>query len=217
MNFKELLHFLQELDQNNSKDWMDRHRKTYQQVRNEFINWLDKLNLRLAELDPEYYHTPGRKGINRINNNLMFHPNKPVYKDHFGAGLDKAPGTGDFYIEIGIHGSMLAGGLWRPEPKILRSLREAIDYDGEHLIAILEKPSFQKTFGSLYKDEKLKTTPKGYTKDHPYIDLLRNKTFAVVHSLPEKAVLQPNFEDVIIEVYMEMLPFRRYLNKAISV
>ncbi len=217
MNFKELLHFLHELDKNNSKDWMDRHRKTYHNLRNEYIQWLDDLNLRLSELDPEYYNTPGKKGINRINNNLMFHPNKPVYKDHFGAGLDKAPNTGDFYIEIGIHGSMLAGGLWRPDSKTLRSLREAIDYDGEHLVAILQKPSFKKIFGSLYKDEKLKTTPKGFAKDHPYIDLLRNKTFAVVHTLSEESVLQPNFQDVIIEVYMEMLPFRRYLNKAISV
>lgn len=217
MNFKALLHFLKELDQNNSKDWMDRHRKTYHKLRNEFIQWLDELNLRLIELDPEYYNTPGRKGINRINNNLMFHPNKPVYKDHFGAGLDKAPNTGDFYIEIGIQGSMLAGGLWRPEPKTLRSIREAIDYDGEHLMAILKKPSFQKTFGGLYEDEKLKTTPKGFAKDHPHIDLLRNKTFAVVHTLSDEVVLQSNFQDVIIKVYMEMLPFRRYLNKAISV
>lgn len=217
MNFKELLHFLHELNQNNTKDWMDLHRKTYHKLRNEYIQWLDELNLRLTELDPEYYNTPGRKGINRINNNLMFHPNKPVYKDHFGAGLDKAPNTGDFYIEIGINGSLLAGGLWRPEPKILRSLREAIDYDGEHLIAILNKPSFKKTFGDLYKDEKLKTTPKGFTKEHPHIDLLRNKTFAVVHSLSKEDVLGPNFQDIIIDTYMKMLPFRRYLNKAISV
>jgi uncharacterized protein (TIGR02453 family) len=217
MNFKELLHFLHELNQNNAKDWMDLHRKTYHKLRNEYIQWLDELNLRLTELDPEYYNTPGRKGINRINNNLMFHPNKPVYKDHFGAGLDKAPNTGDFYIEIGINGSMLAGGLWRPKPKILRSLREAIDYDGEHLVAILNKPSFKKTFGDLYKDEKLKTTPKGFTKEHPHIDLLRNKTFAVVHSLSKEDVLGPNFQDIIIDIYMEMLHFRRYLNKAISV
>ncbi len=217
MNFKELFHFLRELEKNNSKDWMDRNRKSYHKLRNEFIQWLDELNLRLIELDPEYYSTPGRKGINRINNNLMFHPTKPVYKDHFGAGLDKAPNTGDFYIEIGIHGSMLAGGLWRPEPKILRSLREAIDYDGEHLVEILSKPSFKKTFGSLYEDERLKTTPKGFSKDHPYIDLLRNKTFAVVHAVSEETVLRGDFQDIVLEVYKEMLPFRRYLNKAISV
>jgi uncharacterized protein (TIGR02453 family) len=217
MNFEELLHFLGELDQNNSKEWMDHNRKSYHKLRNEFIQWLDELNLRLIDLDSHYFDTPGRKGINRINNNLMFHPNKPVYKDHFGAGLDKAPNTGDFYIEIGIRGSMLAGGLWRPAPKPLRSLREAIDYDGEQLAAILQKPSFQKVFGGLYEDEKLKTTPKGFAKDHPYIDLLRNKTFAVSHTVAEESVLAPDFQDMVIEIYMEMLPFRRYLNKAISV
>ncbi|MGB5699789.1 DUF2461 domain-containing protein [Muriicola sp.] len=217
MNFKELIHFLQELNRHNSKDWMDDNRAWYHQVRNDFTQWLDELDFQLSVLDPEYYHTPGKKGINRINNNLMFHPNKPVYKDHFGAGLDKAPNSADFYIEIGISGSLLAGGLWRPAPSTLRSLREAIDFDGEQLLAILEKPSFKKTFGALYEDEKLRTTPKGFAKDHPYIELLRHKTFAVVHPLETKKVLTPNFQHTIVEVYMEMLPFRRYLNKAISV
>ncbi len=217
MNFKELLHFLQELNKHNSKDWMDDNRAWYHQVRNDFIQWLDELNLQLSVLDPEYYHTPGKKGINRINNNLMFHPNKPVYKDHFGAGLDKAPNSADFYIEIGICGSLLAGGLWRPEPKTLRSIREAIDYDGEELQAILKKPSFKKMFGDLYQDEKLQTTPKGFSKDHPHIELLRHKTFAVVHPLPTEMVLGPSFREMVIKVYLEMLPFRRYLNKSISV
>jgi uncharacterized protein (TIGR02453 family) len=217
MNFKELLHFLNELNKNNSKEWMDDNRARYHQVRYDLIQWLDELNLQLADLDPEYYFTPGKKGINRINNNLMFHPNKPVYKDHFGASLDKAPNSADFYIEIGINGSLLAGGLWRPAPSILRSIREAIDYDGQQLMAILEKPSFKKAFGDLYEDEKLRTTPKGFGKDHPYIELLRHKTFAVIHPLEAKKVLAPNFQETVIEVYKQMLPFRRYLNKAISV
>jgi len=217
MNFKELLQFLDQLDQKNSKEWMDRHRKTYHQLRDSFIRWLDGLDLQLSRIDPEYYPTPGRRGINRINNNLMFHPNKPTYKDHFGAGLDKAPGSGDFYIQIGIRESLLAGGIWRPDPKTLKSIREAIDYDGESLKAILDKSSFRKSFGSLYVDEKLQTTPKGYSKDHPYIDLLRHKTFAVVQSLPQERILTPDFEDYVIQVYREMLPFRRYLRKAVSV
>jgi uncharacterized protein (TIGR02453 family) len=217
MDFKELLHFLNELNQNNSKEWMDRHRKTYQQLRKNFIKWLDGLNLRLAALDSGYYPTPGKLGINRINNNLMFHPDKPVYKDHFGAGLDKAPDKGDFYIQVGIRESLLAGGLWRPDNKTLRSVREAIDYDGENLVEILNKPSFKEIFGTLYKDEKLQGAPKGFSKDHPHIELLKNKTFAVVHPIDESLVISPNFEDYIIDVYMEMLPFRRYLNKAVTV
>ncbi|WP_422079550.1 DUF2461 domain-containing protein [Ulvibacterium sp.] len=217
MNFKNLIHFLTELNKNNSKEWMDANRKWYKEVRDDYISWLDKMDLTLEAMDDQYYSTPGRKGINRINNNLMFHPNKPIYKDHFGAGLDKRPNTGDFYVEIGIEQSMLAGGFWRPAPKVLRSIREAIDYDGEELKKILNKKSFKDTFGDLVLDEKLKSAPKGFSNDHPHIDLLRNKTFAVLHSFSNTDVLQEDFDQKVIKVYQEMLPFRRYLNKAVTV
>ena len=197
--------------------WMDQNRRRYLHLRDAFIQWLDHLNIRLGELDADYYDTPGRKGINRINNNLKFHPHRPVYKDHFGAGLDKAPGTGDFYIQIGRRNSLLAGGLWRPSSEILKSIREAIDYNGDKLAHILARDSFKQTFGELYQDERLKTTPKGYSADHPHIELLKNKTFAVVHSLRREDVLDPSFDEHIIEIYQEMLPFRRYLNHAITV
>jgi uncharacterized protein (DUF2461 family) len=63
----------------------------------------------------------------------------------------------------------------------------------------------------------LTNAPKGFSNDHPHIDLLRNKTFAVVHELSKKEVLQPDFKEKIIEVYKEMLPFRRYLNTSVTV
>lgn len=217
MDFKKLYDFLSELDRNNSKVWMDDNRKRYRELREEFIAWLDDLDHSLADLDKFYYPTPGKKGINRINNNLMFHPKKPVYKDHFGAGLDKAPGTGDFYIQIGLNESLLAGGIWRPDPKSLRSIRDAIDYNGEELLEIMNKASFKAAFGSLYMDEKLKGTPKGFAADHPYIELLRHKTFAVVHQLAKDEVLRSDFKENVIEIYKEMLPFRRYLNNALTV
>lgn len=217
MDFKNLITFLKELQKNNNKEWMDANRKRYKAIRDDFIQWLDGLNATLATLDEEYYDTPGRKGINRINNNLMFHPNKPVYKDHFGAGLDKRPHTGDFYIEIGIERGMFAGGLWRPDAKRLQSLREAIDYNGEELKAILTKPSFKKRFGGLYEDVKLTNAPKGFSNQHPHIDLLRNKTFAVASEFSTSEVLKDDFEKEVIAAYMEMLPFRRYLNQALTV
>lgn len=217
MDFKALITFLRELQKNNNKEWMDDNRKRYKALRNEFILWLDELDGILAGIDDRYYPTPGRKGINRINNNLMFHPNKPIYKDYFAAGLDKAPNTGDFYLEIGIHDCLIAGGLWRPEPRVLRSIRDALDYNGDEFKKIINKPSFRKTFGGLYEDEKLKTSPKGFSRDHPHIDLIRNKTFAVIHTFPNQIIFQKAFTPKIINVYKEMLPFRRYLNQAISV
>lgn len=217
MDFSKLLNFLSELQQNNSKSWMDANRGRYQVLRTQFMHWLREMDLRLAEADPDYYPTPAAKAINRINNNLMFHPNRPVYKDHFGAGLDKAPGTGDFYIQIGISQSLLAGGLWRPGPQMLRSIREAIDYNGEELQKILDKESFRQAFGGLYEDESLQTAPKGYSPQHPHIHLLRQKTLAVVHTLRPQQVMADDFQQYIVDIYQEMLPFRRYLNKALTV
>lgn len=217
MDFTELFDFLSELEQNNTKEWMDAHRKWYTRMRNGYIHWLDDLDTTLAAMDTEYYATPGKKGINRINNNLMFHPNKPIYKDHFGAGVDKAPHTADFYIQVGINRSLFAGGFWRPEPKILRSIREAIDYDGDEFLEIINKRSFKKTFGTLVEDQKLKNAPKGFSNDHPHIDILKNKTFAVIHDLKKEEVLHKDFKKKLISVYTEMLPFRRYLNRAVTV
>ncbi len=217
MDFRNLVNFLEELSKNNSKDWMDANRKWYQEVRNNYIAWLDEVNHQLAEIDDDYYDTPGKKAIARINNNLMFHPNKPIYKDYFGSALDKAPNSADFYIEIGLKESMLAGGFWRPEPKTLRSIREAIDYDGEEFKKIIDRKSFQNTFGGLYADEKLKTSPKGFPKDHPHIDLLRHRSFAAMHRFATKEIYTDDFREKITKVYLEMLPFRRYLNKAVTV
>ena len=217
MGFKELYHFLEQLQQNNNKDWMHAHLKEYRSARGFFIEWLDQLNANLIAIDPHYFDTPGKKGIIRINNNLLFAPHKPVYKDHFGAGLDQFTKQGDFYIQIGLQNNMIAGGYWRPEKNTLQSIREAIDYNGDQLTEILEKPSFKKMFGGLYKDQKLQRPPKGFSADHPYIDLLKNKTFAVEITLDKKAILSSDFKDYCIEVYKEMLPFRRYLREATSV
>lgn len=214
MDFRNLFSFLEKLQKNNHKEWMDANRKWYHELRNDFISWLDLLNLELEEKDPGYYSTPGKRGINRINNNLMFHPNKPVYKDHFGAGLDKAPKSADFYIEVGLTHCMLAGGFWRPDPKTLRNIRDGIDYNGEELVKIISKKSFKATFGTLYNDERLKSAPKGFSNDHPHINLLRNKTFAVVREISREDVFHSNFKTLILDTYFEMVPFRRYLNEA---
>jgi uncharacterized protein (TIGR02453 family) len=217
MSFKNQIEFLKELQKNNNKEWMDLNRKWYKEIRDEFIVWLNSMNSRLSAIDDEYYDTPGKKGINRINNNLMFHPNKPVYKDHFGAGFDKKPKTADFYFELGIERCIFAGGLWRPEPIVLRSVRDAIDYDGEELQKILNKKSFKNLFGGLYEDAKLSKSSKGFSNDHRYIELLRYKTFGVETTFSTELTFEDNFDEKLISVYKEMLPFRRYLNKAITV
>ncbi|AZQ42962.1 DUF2461 domain-containing protein [Nonlabens ponticola] len=220
MSFNKMFTFLRELQNNNSKDWMDEHRDEYHDVKDWFVSWLNELDEKLAKVHDTYHKTEGKKAVNRINNNLLYHPNKPVYKDHFGAGLDidKSSNYGDFYIQIGTNGSFIAGGFYKPKKEVLDSIRDAIDYNGEELKKIISKKSFKETFGGLMTDDdKLKTSPKGYSQDHKHIELLRRKSFAVKHDVTQKEIMQSNFQDKCVEIYKEMLPFREYLNKAVTV
>ncbi|NNE77267.1 MAG: DUF2461 domain-containing protein [Pricia sp.] len=217
MSFNTLYAFLRDLQKNNSKEWMDDNRKRYHEVRDWFASWLDELDLKLQEIDKDYTSKSGKKALNRINNNLMYHPNKPTYKDHFGAGLDNSSKSGDFYIHLGTSESFLGGGYWHPSSKVLKSIRDAIDYNGDELKKILNKKSFQDTFGGLIDDDPLKTSPKGYSADHKHIELLRHKSFAVMHKVTQNEVMQDDFQEKAIKVYKEILPFRRYLNKAVTV
>jgi len=100
---------------------------------------------------------------------------------------------------------------------VLKSIRDAIDYNGDEFQKILDKKSFKKRFGGLIDDNPLKTSPKGYPSDHKHIELLNHKSFAVTQQVTQKEVMQADFQDKVIETYKEILPFRRYLNKAVTV
>ncbi len=119
---------------------------------------------------------------------------------------------------MGVSECFIAGGYYKPGSGILSSIREAIDYNGSVLKDILSKPSFVKSFGGLIEDEdKLSNAPKGYTKDHEHLELLKYKTFAVQRELSREEVLSTQFQDQLIELYQEMLPFRSDLNQAVTV
>jgi len=69
----------------------------------------------------------------------------------------------------------------------------------------------------LEKGDVLKTAPKGFSQDHKHIDLLRLKSFAVVHAVSQREIMAASFTDKVINIYREMLPFKNYLEKAVSV
>ncbi|MEO1254302.1 MAG: DUF2461 domain-containing protein [Bacteroidota bacterium] len=218
MDFKLLFDFLYDLnaDGHNDKSWMDAHRKEYHQTRNMYIDFLDELNEVLKKSDPDYTDTPGRKAINRINNNKVFKPDAPTYKDHFGASLDKVLEKTDFYIHIGINGSFVATGFYHAPNEKLKLVRQEIDYNGDELDEILNEPRFKEKFGGLWMEDSLKTTPQGYKKDHPRIDMLRLKSFVIQRDFTEDEIKNSSFEDDLIETYQLMLPFRKFLDQSLD-
>jgi uncharacterized protein (TIGR02453 family) len=100
-----------------------------------------------------------------------------------------------------------------PPADVLKKIRQEIDYSGNELKAILDEPEFKKAFGGM-QGETLKTSPKGYESDHPFIELLRFKSFIVSAPLKDSMIPDGSFRNHVIEIFRQMKPFHDFLNKA---
>jgi uncharacterized protein (TIGR02453 family) len=110
---------------------------------------------------------------------------------------------------------MIGGGFWQPEPKDLKRIREEIAMDAAPLRKILNSASFKKHFGKL-EGEQVKTAPKGYSKDHPDIDLLRYKSLIVSHHFTDQEVTSPGFDKEILKYFKALRPFFDYMSEVLT-
>ena len=215
MSKRIIFEFLEALVANNSKEWMDANRQWYKEAKLQVAEVFDPILLTLKAEDPRIVSETAWKSINRINNNLMFHPDRPTYKDHFGIGFGYGKGKADFYIHLGVNEAFIAGGLWHPETPKLKMLRQEIDYEGDRLSGIIQSKPFSDWF-QLFTEDALKTTPKGYEKDHPHIELLRLKSLAAMRPISREEILSDAFDQMVIESYRAIVPLLDFANVAIS-
>jgi uncharacterized protein (TIGR02453 family) len=103
-----------------------------------------------------------------------------------------------------------------PSPENLAKIRQEIDYNADRLLKILNEKKFKSYYKGLSDWDKLKTMPKGYAKDHPHIDLLKNKSFVVSHNFKDTEVVNKNFPKKIVEACKMIKPLNDYLLEAIS-
>ena len=215
---KEILLFLRELETHNHKEWMDANRSQYQQARADFQNLVGDLLQQMVELEPEMVTLRAQDCIFRQNRDIRFSANKNPYKIHmaayFAVGGKKSDGPG-YYLHIQPGESFLGGGIYWPSSEILKKIRQEIDYSGQELAAIVEQPLFKKRFGDI-EGEKLKTSPKDYSKDHPYIEFLRMKSFIAGHSLSDKEVTHPHLVTTVMESFKLMKPLNDFLASAVE-
>lgn len=210
--------FLSDLRQNNHKDWMDQNKARYQQAKKEFENLVKILIDRIALFDENIAGIQPKNCIFRLNRDIRFSHDKRPYKENMGAFIareGKKGVDGGYYIHIQPGQSMLAGGTYMPPADVLKKIRQEIDYNPEPLVEFMNSQPFQKFFGG-FAGEKLKTAPKGYSPDHPHIDLLNLKSLIVTHSLTDQQAIRNDFPDYALEVFKAMKPLNDYLKLAIN-
>jgi hypothetical protein len=97
----------------------------------------------------------------------------------------------------------------------VRAEAARIDRDGKAFEKILSSAGFKKYFGEM-EGEKLKTRPNDYPEDHPYIELLRYKSFLAVHRVSDKDAISENFAEHCARVFKALKPFDDFLNKSLE-
>jgi uncharacterized protein (TIGR02453 family) len=164
----EAVEFYEGLEVDNSRAYWTAHKTVYD----------EKVRAPMEELVAELEPTFGDSKIFRPNRDVRFSADKSPYKTSIAAVI------GDCYVELSARGLTAALGMWMMAPDQLERYRRAVadDFTGgtlEELVAELTKQRIE-----VGGHERIKTVPRGYPRDHPRADLLRNKGLVAFQQWP---------------------------------
>lgn len=192
----EALEFFEGLEADNSKSYWQRNKTTYEtKVRTP----MEEL---LAELEPDF----GEGRIFRPYRDIRFSSDKSPYKTNIGAVV------GDGYVQLTADALGVGSGMWELAPDQLERYRAAVaeDRSGNALERVVAKAAAAGL--DVTGHEVLKTAPRGYAKDHPRIELLRNKGLITWREWPAGAWLGTRkAKDRVVEFLNDSRPLNEWL------
>ncbi len=211
------LDFLSDLKEHNEREWFLKNRKRYEAAKQNYESFVQAVIDRIADFDPILKGLEVKSCTYRINRDIRFSNDKTLYKTHLGAfivrgGKNNGNRFAGYYIHSEPGGnSMIAGGSYMPPTPWLTAIREKIDEQGDNFMKIINNREFIKYFGQL-EGEKLKSAPKGYGKDHPYIELLKLKSYLAVKMISDREITSEGCFDLIIGTSKALKPLNDFLN-----
>jgi uncharacterized protein (TIGR02453 family) len=193
----EAIEFYEALEADNSRSWWLAHKAVYEaQVKG-------PMEALLAELAPEF----GEGKIFRPNRDVRFSADKSPYKTAMAAM------AGDIgYVQLSAKGLGVGSGMWMMATDQLDRYRRAVadDGSGEELVGVVTEARGQGL--DVTGHDTLKTAPKGYPKDHPRIELLRNKGLIAWKEWPVGAWLgTPKAKDRVVGFLRAARPLNGWL------
>lgn len=213
-----VIEFLEELAKNNNREWFQKNKKWYEESRDKFLFLTDVMINEIRKFDPEIPVVSPKDCMFRIFRDVRFSNDKQPYKTNFGSYISKGGRKGmysGYYFHIETEESFVGGGLYMPPSEPLKAVRKHLAENAEEFLEIINQPSFKKIYPVMY-DDKLKTAPKGFPKDHEYIDLLRYKSFVFSKLLSRKDIQGEKYIQIMVEACRQLYPINHFLNNAVE-
>lgn len=210
---KAVFTFFNKLDKNNNRDWFNENKPEFKSIEKEvkgFYNAiLDNLNNH-DEID--------KLKVFRIYRDVRFSKNKLPYKTHFGGSFHRSKPRlrGGYYLHIQPNNeSFIATGFWEPTPADLFRIRKEFEMDDQEIRTIISNKKFKSIWGDFVGDE-VKTAPRGFSKEHKAIDLIKKKQYIFIKKFTDKEVLDKNFINEINTSFKAIRPYFDYMSDVLT-
>ena len=213
------LKFLRGLKRHNDRDWFRAHRDQYDaHVRRPMVEVIERLAEDLPRFAPSLVATP-KSSMYRIYRDTRFSPDKAPFKTQVAAvfpnrTLTKHGGAG-LYFHVSSEHVLVGAGIYAPEPRQLYILRQHIASNWKRFRAVVESPTFRRSFGEV-SGQRLKRVPKGFDADDPAAEYLKLRQFLAGTERPSQFATRPRFYGSLIRLFEQLAPFVRLLNEPLT-
>lgn len=210
---KETLKFFKQLGKNNNRDWFNDNKKEFKAIEADVKIFYNAIYENLNKHD-----VVDKLKVFRIYRDVRFSKDKTPYKTHFGGSFHrkKPELRGGYYLHISPNNeSFLATGFWEPNKDDLLRIRKEFEMDAQEFRGIIEHKSFKSVWGELVGDE-VKTAPKGFSKEHADIDLIKKKQFIFTKKYTDKEILSPDFLKEVDASFKAVRPYFDYMSDVLT-
>ena len=220
MNTKPIFHYLQELSENNNREWYHLHKAEYKEANAQFEALIQELIFELGKQDESVLHLVPKDLTFKLVRDTRFSrdksPYNPSFRAHIGP-MGKLPVPVGYYLMIKPgNGSFLGGGLFADMFKDATAmLRDYISKNPGQWEEIIRDEEFRNYF--TVQGTALKNVPAGYDKEHPQAEFLKYKSWYLEYPVDDESLLNiETFLPQMIKIFEAMKPFNDYLNKALA-
>lgn len=210
---KSSLDFFKKLQKNNNREWFTEHKPEFKAIEAEVKGVYNELYNRLNTHDEV-----DKLKIFRIYRDVRFSKDKTPYKTHFGGSFHrkKPELRGGYYLHIQPNNeSFIATGFWQPNKDDLLRIRKEFEMDASEMRDIMNDSEFTSIWGEL-EGEEVKTAPKGFSKEHENIDLIKKKMYIFTRKFTDKELLASDFVDTVEDSFKAIRPFFDYMSDVLT-
>jgi uncharacterized protein (TIGR02453 family) len=198
--------FYERLELDNSKAFWTANKTIYDEA----------IKQPFAALSEQTSKRYGALHLFRPYRDVRFSKDKTPYKTAAGA-VTESQGGASYYVQVSSEGLFAGCGMYHMASDQLERFRAALDDPRkgaaiDKVVAALRKAGYE-----ISAMESLKTAPRGYPKDHPRIDLLRQKGLTMGRAFPvAKWMSTPNALDRIRGVWDDAKPMNTWLDRNVG-